>query len=124
VSGDLRAYAERVSAALVKTRAVLPLARGCKVTAAISLSIVPLLFSGCGLSKSAGPTCKSFLLMSEEDQTKAIIDWAHRHDNRVDAKNPNADGSGFALFQDRGGLITYCQDASHSNDHIGDLSPG
>jgi predicted glutamine amidotransferase len=62
--------------------------------------------------------------MSEPDQTKAIIDWARRHDDRVDPNNPNADGSGYALFQDRGGLITYCQDASHSNDHLGDLSPG
>jgi len=90
--------------------------------ALFALATTPLAFSGCGLT-AGGPSCQQFLQMSEADQTSAVINWARKHDNRVDPKDPNSGLSGFALFQDRGSLITYCQDPNHSGDHLGNLVP-
>lgn len=90
--------------------------------AAVVVPFVALALAGCDASAS-GPTCKEFLAMGDAERTTAIIDWAKEHDPQVDQDNPQVGLSGAALFRDRGSLITYCQDSSHADDRLGDLSP-
>jgi hypothetical protein len=60
--------------------------------------------------------------MSDQGRLTAIVDWARKHDGRVDPSKPNVGSSGFAVFQDRASLIMYCQDSAHRGDRLGDLA--
>lgn len=93
------------------------------VAAAGLISGLVLALSACGLRTTTGPTCAQLLAMSDTDQTTAIVGWAKQHDKRVDQSDPNGASSGFALFQDRASLMTYCGDTTHRGDHIGELAP-
>ena len=89
---------------------------------AIGAAVITLPLTGCGLP-SAGPTCSQFISMASDDQQKAMINWAKRHDSRVDPNNPNSFASGAALFADHASMSVYCGESGHGGDHINNLSP-
>jgi hypothetical protein len=90
--------------------------------------VATLILSGCGTisSTGSGPTCDEFLHLDDQAMQAAIVEWARDNDARVDPESPNEGASGFAVFQDRASLITYCQEADHRGHHLGDLkiAPG
>ena len=102
----------------------LEVGRRLKVAAAAAATVsVAACTAGCGLA-SAGPTCGDFMKMGSDQQRSALIDWAKKHDSRVDSSNPNSFSSGAALFQDQASMNAYCSQPGHSGDHLNTLAPG
>jgi hypothetical protein len=90
--------------------------------AALAGFLVSFALAGCSVPGS-GPSCSEFLNMNNDDKRSAVIDWAKDNDDRVDADNPDAGQSGFAMFQNQASMTAYCSGSGHGDDHLGDLKP-